>query len=590
MDLDRYTELANKVLENKNPEQKHKGLSSLIGEVGNDLPDVITVEYRDLVFSNRTLRFDYYTTYILHQHDIGNSFRKCVNLLTQHRDEVEQWECDDEATIAIRQAKLKRYAQTERIEMPPQIKGYNSDGNPIYERPKHPDAIYCEGGAYRKFEQIKDSFYFRLGRMIQNTHTDNGDLKKTMKEVCLIVALNNERSIVEDELRLLGIIPDTNDKRAVCLKYVVEHINNDMSSDLHKSVANVVEFIGNQIGEYINSIGTVEYLDYIEKNILRHRELNIYGKGNPMLDETREGNLFFAIDRLRGEFIKVDPIQKTNGEYYRELCKSIFRHESNDDVIRELHEALVDFFRLFDYETKQSPIPPSNKNGNEIITRLNDVVVWCKLHHKDFTSQLATYPLVKDIEDLNVVATYVFDNFGKWSSQIRFNSNVASIFNNVGYLIDNAIEPTIKQRKPTSTPERTTAVEVEMPNTLTATSHNESIKPTISFNMSALYSFLIDEGVIENLNDKLFADCINQADIKALLNVTPSKNKLKLALQTLKEYYQSDIQKRKMINPTWYLKCCESVGLTPQEMSKMNFKPETKVKFQREMKKMISLP
>ena len=121
-------------------------------------------------------------------------------------------------------------------------------------------------------------------------------------------------------------------------------------------------------------------------------------------------------------------------------------------------------------------------------------------------------------------------------------------------------------------------------------SHMESYTPTIPFDMSALYSFLKDEGVIENFNDKLFADCINQADIKPLWNVTPSKNKLKLALQTLKEYYQSEVEKRKKKNPTWYLKCCESVGLTPQEMSKMTFKPETKVKFQREIKKMISLP
>ena len=98
MDLDKYTELANKILGNTDPEKKHKGLSNLIDSVAAELPDAITVEHRDLVLSNRKLRFDYFKTYILHQHDIGNNFRMCVNLLNKHRDEVEQWECEDEAT------------------------------------------------------------------------------------------------------------------------------------------------------------------------------------------------------------------------------------------------------------------------------------------------------------------------------------------------------------------------------------------------------------------------------------------------------------------------------------------------------------
>lgn len=207
MDLDKYTELANKILGNTDPEKKHKGLSNLIDSVAAELPDAITVEHRDLVLSNRKLRFDYFKTYILHQHDIGNNFRMCVNLLNKHRDEVEQWECEDEATIADRKEKLKHYAQYSSIKLPPRVSGYRKDGTAIIEYPIDPNSIYCESGTYRKYDEVKNVYYYQLGRMIQTANADNGDLKKMMQAVCLMVALNNERSIVEDELRLLGIIP-----------------------------------------------------------------------------------------------------------------------------------------------------------------------------------------------------------------------------------------------------------------------------------------------------------------------------------------------------------------------------------------------
>ena len=121
---------------------------------------------------------------------------------------------------------------------------------------------------------------------------------------------------------------------------------------------------------------------------------------------------------------------------------------------------------------------------------------------------------------------------------------------------------------------------------------DDALKPITNYNMQELYLFLIDEGVFEKdeVDMQEFSNCIYQANIKKLRETTKSWNKLKLALKTLKEFYQDDIQKHKRINPTWYLRCCESVNLSPQDMGKMKFKDETKVKFQREMKKRISIP
>lgn len=107
-----------------------------------------------------------------------------------------------------------------------------------------------------------------------------------------------------------------NEKREVCLQSIIEHINNNLSCNLHKSVADVVMLIGYQIRLYINSIGTVEYLNYIERHIQSHPNLNIYGYGNPILDKAKEGNLFFAIDYLRMEFEELPPNDGFGESYY----------------------------------------------------------------------------------------------------------------------------------------------------------------------------------------------------------------------------------------------------------------------------------
>ena len=104
-------------------------------------------------------------------------------------------------------------------------------------------------------------------------------------------------------------------------------------------------------------------------------------------------------------------------------------------------------------------------------------------------------------------------------------------------------------------------------------------RPQTFFNMSELYKFLIDEGVVVDADEKQFADCIFQANIKPLWEKTRSKNKFKLALITLKWFFQDSAQRQRRIHPTWYLKCCDSIVMITQEMSKMKFKESTKVKF-----------
>ena len=113
--------------------------------------------------------------------------------------------------------------------------------------------------------------------------------------------------------------------------------------------------------------------------------------------------------------------------------------------------------------------------------------------------------------------------------------------------------------------------------------HLTSFEPHIKFDMSELYLFLIEESVVVNIGEKQFTECIENANIKPLWETTNSKNKLKLALLILKDYYKDQYQQKNKTQPTWFLKCCESIGKSTSEMSKMKFTPDTRVKFRKEM-------
>ena len=119
--------------------------------------------------------------------------------------------------------------------------------------------------------------------------------------------------------------------------------------------------------------------------------------------------------------------------------------------------------------------------------------------------------------------------------------------------------------------------------------HLTSFEPHVKFDMSELYLFLIEESVVINIDEKQFTECIENANIKPLWETTNSKNKLKLALLILKDYYKDQYQQKNKTQPTWFLKCCESIGKSTSEMSKMKFKPDTRVKFRKEMANRIKV-
>ena len=121
----------------------------------------------------------------------------------------------------------------------------------------------------------------------------------------------------------------------------------------------------------------------------------------------------------------------------------------DDDVIRELHDAMTEFIRFFENLAQLSPIP-SNGNRAEATTRLFSVMEWCKLHDAELKKQLVGYPLTKDIEDLSVLAKHIVESVDSWSSVVGNDVVTLELMNDVAIQIDNSIDPAIRQRKPTS--------------------------------------------------------------------------------------------------------------------------------------------
>ena len=139
-----------------------------------------------------------------------------------------------------------------------------------------------------------------------------------------------------------------------------------------------------------------------------------------------------------------------NEQIKRELHKHLDWHKCDDDVISELYQAMADFITFFNHTTNISPIP-SHHNRVEVTTRLFNAIEWCKSHDKDFKFQLLNFPLLKDVEDLSVLATTLIESFDNWSSIVGNDAVVLQLFSDIAYFLDNAIESTIKQRNGNAT-------------------------------------------------------------------------------------------------------------------------------------------
>ena len=227
------------------------------------------------------------------------------------------------------------------------------------------------------------------------------------------------------------------------------------------------------------------------------------------------------------------------------LRKFLYWRKCDEDAVKELHDAFVDFYRFYDHAADVSPIP-SDGDRDKVTTRLFSVLEWCKQHELKCRTQMEQYPLIKGIEDLSVLATYICDSFDNWCSVIGNDAVTLDLINDVDMILEHAIAPTIKQRNPTSTQPEPTP-EAQPSPSVQATekddapdfSHMESYTPTIPFDMSALYSFLKDESVISNIDEELFTMCITHAHLNEIWRVG-NHHKLKCVFRHVNDRFPNE--------------------------------------------------
>lgn len=547
MDLERNTELAKKILGIIDPEQKYKGLANLIDRVGNDLPDVITKQHRELLMSNKTLRFaDYWRDVYLYSSGVG--FRDNVILLTKHRDEVEEWEREDEATIAMRKEKLQQYAQVVSIQSQPKeiIKYIGRNARTEVVREPHPDRIYCQHGSYRRYDQCKSGYYYKLGRMIQTNNADNGDLKLTMQLACLFVALTHEREIMEDELTCLGIdIPDTKrqmqyynitDLRESASGYkMLSGYDTEFVQKFpeHYKIAEPIERLHNAIDELSFSYNG----RLIIKTDEIHNVLEVINPNQSLIESSLRSVIDVVAD-LRdhvggnmGAFLRVDP-DASNVFCFLNAIVPILETELQRIIERKKYEPTEDDEKAV--KDKLIPFIEGKYGGMTFDVFMRKFGVNDIISEVGFMRRLA-HMIDHCPDDKTRGLLYDYREHHKFESYV------------------NAVAPITKQHTPTQSdttpkhepqpsPTSGNADDVTTPDTSNF-SHMESFNPTIPLDMSGLYAFMIGESVIKDIDEQLFADCIYKANMNTLWDICGKlrkRNQMRCVIRYLKDKFEPD--------------------------------------------------
>lgn len=511
--LDRYIELSEKILKKDDAQTRYKGLSNLINDINLKIPDVIEL-CAPLYPEATNFRFNHFVTDVwLHSGMMDNEFFNCLFLLNHHRKDIEEYEADNEDKRKERNAKLEQYAQTVRIELP------------NYE--VHPDIIYCQMGIYRKYRRYYRTACFRMGRLIQTSDLVVGDLKTTMYLVLLYWALSNERAMVADELTMMGVaVPSANRHMEWCdLSELREAASsyyrllksysfawNDQDTNarvsrLHDAIANVkVDEIGdvlerfnvNQstiINEVENIISIVEYL--IDEIGMKMPEVKPFDPG--------VAEVFKFCNELRSvmtiELTKLRDRLKTDltmgDEKAGQRLMSYLDGDYND----------MDF-QLF-YNNYLIP------DGDYYPDTDFSTIIHARRRRLIYLIGICTDDEVKDI--------------------------MIELLRGVQHEIDvhNNAVPEPEQPTPSAGNEQAAEATDTPDMALPDFSHMKSYTPTIAFDMSALYSFLVTEKVIENIDEKLFGNCIEHAHMNEVWNVG-NHHKLKCVYRHLKDHFTND--------------------------------------------------
>lgn len=215
-DIKVLTELADKILKQADIQIRYNGIFNLQNKIGQDFNQIISA-CRDLISENSKLRFSDYLIYYYNINSNHNFANRCLRLCMNHSDSLTEYENEPDEKWMERRQKINQYDGVITIEG------------------KSPDLIYCENGSYRIFNNVCQSFEYRLCREIQKSGINNDELKTAFQVVCLDIALRNELRIINDEASLLGITMPEKDN-------FIKSPDKEQTKSKHKTSLKVEQF------------------------------------------------------------------------------------------------------------------------------------------------------------------------------------------------------------------------------------------------------------------------------------------------------------------------------------------------------------
>ncbi len=152
--------------------------------------------------------------------------------------------------------------------------------------------------------------------------------------------------------------------------------------------------------------------------------------------------------------------------------------------------------------------------------------------------------------------------------------NVMDIYDNYCLDLEEALAPSPSQAMPTAVSDETDLREVGDAEGIASTpkdvasivsstdfSHMRSFTPDTAFDMSALYTFLVDEGVVDSIDERLFADRISHAHVNELWEIAGRRRKRNL-MQCLFKMLAQEWYPRE-----WISTCASNMGLTVKKLT-----------------------
>ena len=237
--LKRYIEFAQRITANPDEQQKYTGLCNLMAKTKTDIPNVITANQK-AIDGNTYLRLNGYFSDIYFG-NIHSDFREQMWLIKYHYSDISIWEQETGDKLKEHQNKLNRFADV--VKLPPIIDEIVVGANSGVREHPDPNQKYCINGEYRKWDNQKNSPYFRLFWQIWQ-QGNTADYETICKMVCLYIALKNEADFIADELRLTGQLPQPqqpNEPTTAQLITDIEQLPQDMQQAIREGIKSQIE-------------------------------------------------------------------------------------------------------------------------------------------------------------------------------------------------------------------------------------------------------------------------------------------------------------------------------------------------------------